>query len=148
MKYFIRKAEITDVNGLSDLFIEFIGTESSLKAMRIQLEIISNDLNYFVAVACDDDKIIGTSMAIKCLDLVGNCNPFLLVENVVVSPQYRGQGIGKLLMQSIEDFAADNKCNYIMLVSGNNREQAHDFYRSIGYSNDNQGFKKRLIKQI
>jgi GNAT superfamily N-acetyltransferase len=147
MKYIIRKARIDDLKNLSDLFFEFTGLDSDLIAMKKQLEIMTNDPNYFVAVATADERVIGTSMAIKCLDLVGNCNPFLIVENVVVFSQFRGKGIGKLLMQSIEDFGMENSCNYIILVSGNNREQAHEFYKSVGYSSDNQGFKKRLLKQ-
>jgi GNAT superfamily N-acetyltransferase len=148
MEITIRRAEIKDIQDLSELFIEFIETHSNTNAMEERLKSISNNKDYFVAVACMGNKVIGTAMAIKCLDLVGNCNPFLLVENVVVSPLYRGKGIGKLLMKSIEDFGIENNCNYLVLVSGNKREQAHKFYEDIGFSKDNQGFKKRLMTQI
>ncbi|MCU6793500.1 GNAT family N-acetyltransferase [Paenibacillus sp. WQ 127069] len=144
----VRKAKIDDVTGLSELFIDFIGKESNLTAMKYQVEIISHDPNYYVAVACDGNRVIGTSMGIVCYDLVGNCNPFMLVENVVVSPEFQGQGVGKLLMQTLEDFGQKNQCNYVMLVSGSNRESAYKFYESIGYSIDQRGFKKRLMKQI
>jgi len=148
LKYVIRKAELSDTDELSELFYEFIGTDSNKIVIKEQIEKINNTSNYFLAVACDGNKVIGTSMAILCYDFVGNCNPFLLVENVVVSPQYRSKGVGKLLMKAIEDFGAKNTCNYIILVSGNHRKQAHKFYESLGYSNENIGFKKRLLKQI
>jgi predicted N-acetyltransferase YhbS len=144
----VRKANEHDIHGLSELFVEFIGRASNLNAMRNQLEIISNNPFYYVAVACDGDKVIGTSMGIVCYDLVGNCNPFMLVENVVVSAQYQGQGVGKSLMQSIEDFGHKNNCNYVILVSEAKREASHQFYESIGYSSDQRGFKKRLSMQI
>jgi GNAT superfamily N-acetyltransferase len=144
----VRKAEINDVAELSELFFEFVGTESNLTSMKEQLEVISNNPSYYVAVACDGDKVIGTSMGIICYDLVGNCNPFMLIENVVVLPQYQGQGVGKLLMQSLEDFGERNKCNYVILVSESKRKASHNFYESIGYSVDERGFKKRLMKQI
>jgi GNAT superfamily N-acetyltransferase len=144
----IRKLEFSDLNDLSDLFVEFTGKQSDLNAMKTQMELISRNDDYLVVVASLDNKVIGTAMAIKCLDLVGNCNSFLLVENVVVSSVYRGRGIGKLIMNRIEEFAVLKKCNYIVLVSGNNRSQAHKFYEDLGYSKDNQGFKKRLLKQI
>lgn len=142
----IRKAEIDDVGGLSELFVNFIGTESNLTAMKQQITAISNNPNYHVAVACDGDKVIGTSMGIVCYDLVGNCNPFMLIENVVVLEQYQGQGVGKLLMRTLEYFGIQNKCNYVILVSESKREPSHKFYESIGYSTDQRGFKKRLIK--
>ncbi|RED66193.1 GNAT family N-acetyltransferase [Cohnella lupini] len=146
MLHSIRKAEEHHLAGLSDLFVEFIDAESNLTAMKKQLDLISTNSDYYIAVACDDkEKVIGTSMAIKCMDLVGNCKPFLVVENVVVAPGYRGMGIGKSLMEAVEEFGLQNDCNYIMLVSGNSWSQAHDFYRSIGYSDEHAGFKKRLI---
>jgi predicted N-acetyltransferase YhbS len=144
----VRKAEIEDVAGLSELFVDFIGKESNLTAMKKQIEVISSKSNYYVAVACDGNKVIGTSMGIVCYDLVGNCNSFLLIENVVVLPQYQAQGIGKLLMQTLEDFGRNNHCNYVILVSESQRELSHKFYEAIGYSTDQRGFKKRLMKQI
>jgi predicted N-acetyltransferase YhbS len=126
------------------LFIDFIGKESNLTDMKRQVEVISNNPNYYVAVACDGDKVIGTSMGIVCYDLVGNSNSFMLIENVVVLPQYQGQGVGKILMQTLEDFGRNNQCNYVILVSESKRELSHKFYESIGYSTDQRGFKKRL----
>jgi predicted N-acetyltransferase YhbS len=144
----VRKADFNDVVALSELFVDFIGKESNLMAMKKQIDIISNIPNYYVAVACDVNKVIGTSMGIVCYDLVGDCNPFMLIENVIVLPKYQSQGVGKLLMQELEDFAQKNHCNYVILVSESKREPSHKFYEAIGYSTDQRGFKKRLMKQI
>jgi GNAT superfamily N-acetyltransferase len=147
-KITVRKVEITDIAGLSELFVDFIAKESNLTAMKKQIEVISNDPNYYVAVACEANKVIGTSMGIICYDLVGDCNPFMLIENVVVLPQYQGQGVGRLLMRALEDFGQKNQCNYVILVSESKREPSHQFYEAIGYSTDQRGFKKRLMKKI
>ncbi|SFM25584.1 Acetyltransferase (GNAT) family protein [Paenibacillus sp. 1_12] len=144
----VRKVEITDIAELSELFIDFIAKESNLTAMKKQIEVISNDPNYYVVVACEGSKVIGTSMGIICYDLVGDCNPFMLIENVVVLPQYQGQGVGRLLMQALEDFGQKKQCNYVILVSESKREPSHQFYEAIGYSTDQRGFKKRLMKKI
>ncbi|AKG37938.1 GCN5 family acetyltransferase [Paenibacillus durus ATCC 35681] len=141
----VRKAEIDDIAGLSELFVDFIGKESNLAAMKKQLEVISANPNYYVAVACEGKKVIGTSMGITCYDLVGDCNSFLLIENVVVLHQYRGQGVGKLLMQALEDFGEIQHCKYVILVSESKRQSSHKFYESIGYSTDQRGFKKQLM---
>lgn len=110
----VRRATTQDVAGISDLFAEFIGHESNLAAMETQLEVISANANDCIAGACDGAKVIGTSMGIVCYDFVGNCNPSLLIENVVVLPQYRSQGVGKRLMQSLEEFGNINRCNYVI----------------------------------
>lgn len=145
---YVRKAVTDDAVDLSQLFVEFIGEKSNLCAMGRQIELISNDPKYYLTVACLGEEVIGTAMGIICYDLVGNCNPFMVVENVVVSQKYQGWGIGKLLMQEIEDFGQDNHCNYAILVSGSRRESAHKFYEALGYSTEQRGFKKRFAKQI
>ena len=138
----------SDAQSLSDLFHEFIGTDSNTLLMQERIKSISNNPDYYIAVACNGNEIVGTAMAIVCYDIVGNCNPYLLVENVVISNRYRGQGIGKLLMKDIEDFGQEHHCNYVFLVSGNNREDAHKFYESIGYIGNSKGFRKRFKNQI
>lgn len=145
-KYSVREAGFQDVNHLSKLFMEFIGQPSNIDFLQKQLKIISKDPNYFVSVACENQKVIGTAMGIICYDLVGNCKPFLLIENVVVSPEHRNKGVGKLLMNSLEDFGRSHHCNYVMLVSHITRIQAHKFYESIGFEIQ-AGFKKRLNSQ-
>ncbi|MNP76544.1 putative acetyltransferase [compost metagenome] len=68
----------------------------------------------------------------------------MLVENVVVTPEYQGQGVGKALMNSIERFGLDNQCKYVILVSESKREGSHEFYNAIGYTTDQKGFKKKI----
>lgn len=143
----IRKAESDDVAGLSELFVDFNGKESNLTAMKKQLAVITANPDYYVAVACDGNKVIGTAMGIACYDLVGDCNFFLLIENVVVLPKFQGQGVGKLLMQALEGFGESKDCKYVILVSESKRESSHKFYEAIGYSADQRGFKKQLMKK-
>ena len=144
-KYIIRKAEINDVKDLSEIFIEFTGENSDTIAMKKQIEVISKNPNYFVAIACDGEKAVGTAMGVVCYDLCGSCKQFMLIENVAVLPAYRGKGIGKLLMQAQEEFGRKNNCKYIILVSESKRIESHKFYESIGYSiGQEYGFKKRL----
>lgn len=143
----IRKASTTDVDQLSALFIEFTGTHSDREAMKRQIELISEKPEYYVAVACDGDQLIGSAMGIVCQDLCGNCKPFMLIENVVVDPAYRRKGIGKQLMSELENFGKENQCKYVILVSEAKRTDSHKFYEAIGYPQGEEfGFKKRLDK--
>ncbi|WP_336790223.1 GNAT family N-acetyltransferase [Paenibacillus sp. MMO-177] len=140
----IREAGLQDLQNLAELFEVLMEVPSNIEAMGRQLAKVTKDPHYFLAAACDGDKVIGTAMGIECYDLVGDCRPFLVVENVVVNPDYRGQGVGKMLMQRLEQFAEERVCSYIIFVSSGYREQAHRFYRALGYSSENQGFKKQL----
>lgn len=143
MTYTIRQADIKDCDTLSHLFVEFTGKESNINAMKKQIEKIKDNKGYYVAVACEGEQVVGTAMGIVCYDFVGECKNFLTIENVIVSQQKRGEGIGQLLMNALEDFAKENNCAYMLLVSDIKREDAHRFYRSLGYKQE-AGFRKRL----
>lgn len=141
----IRKAKTSDAEVLSDLFVEFMGTSSDTEKMKTVLDQIEQNPQYYIPVACDGEKVVGVAMGIVCFDICGTCEPFMLVEDVVVAPDYRGMGIGRQIMQSIENFGRENKCKYVILVSEAKRTDSHKFYDSIGYpSGKEMGFKKRL----
>ncbi|MDF2679751.1 MAG: N-acetyltransferase [Brevibacillus sp.] len=148
MKITVRKAVREDASQLSDLFVEFIGTQSDTTAMIRQIEIISQKPEYYVAVACEGERVVGSAMGIVCHDLCGNGRPFMLIENVVVDPSSRGKGIGRELMTDLERFGREQRCKYVILVSEAERTDSHHFYESLGYpAGEEMGFKKRLDDQ-
>ncbi|GAB6926223.1 GNAT family N-acetyltransferase [Paenibacillus sp. JCM 10914] len=140
----IRKVTTDDAEALSALFTEFIGKDSDVTTMREQLELLRSRQEYYVAGAYRDQELIGTAMGIACIDLVGNGRPFLLIENVVVSPFHQGVGIGKKLMQALEDFGRTHECNYLILASSNERIEAHRFYENLGFAGAKRGFIKYI----
>jgi PhnO protein len=66
------------------------------------------------------------------------------VDELVVDVSYRGQGIGKQLMESITQIAIDNNCKRIELESSFYRTDAHRFYESIGFKSRAYWFTKIL----
>jgi GNAT superfamily N-acetyltransferase len=57
------------------------------------------------------------------------------VGGIVVDEQYRGRGLGRLLMQQAEDWASQQGFASIYLRSNAKRAAAHKFYQSLGYTN-------------
>lgn len=51
-------------------------------------------------------------------------------------------------MQELEEYGRSNDCNYVILVSESKREGSHRFYEALGYTTDQRGFKKRLVKPM
>lgn len=106
---------------------------------------IAGDGNYILLGAFDDGVLAGSLMGIICHDIVGECRPFMVIENVIVAEEFRGKGIGKLLIEAIEKEGRTRNCSYTMFVSGMKRTGAHAFYESVGYVPDMvRGFKKYL----
>ena len=57
---------------------------------------------------------------------------------------YQGKGVGRRMFQEVERWAKEEwDCHYEILVSGNQRTGAHQFYRALGFD-EVKGFKKYL----
>ena len=98
-----------------------------------------------VIVAEEDGQVIGTSMLTIVPNLSHNGKPWIIVENVVVDNKYRRTGAGKLLMEYIKAKALETGCCKIQLMSDKRRtEEAHKFYKAIGYNATAEGFRMYL----
>lgn len=141
----ITRIQKEDLIDLSKLYEELSGMESNLCKIESNFARMIKNEYYHLIGAKIDHKLVGSLMGIHCLDLVGECRPFMIIENVIVSANYRNKGIGKALLIEIEKIAKNLDCYYIFFVSGDNRKNAHEFYDSCGYTNDKvKGFKKYL----
>ena len=70
-----------------------------------------------------------------------------IIWGLVVDKDYRHSGIGRCLMQQIEQWAFLAGCKNVLLTSNIKRKEAHLFYEKIGYTNIKQSFtfNKKLI---
>lgn len=66
------------------------------------------------------------------------------VDEMVVEESYRGQGIGKKLMQRITGIAKEKNCKRLELESSFHREEAHAFYNELGFEKRAFQFSKPL----
>lgn len=57
-----------------------------------------------------------------------------LLEDMVVHPSVRGQGIGSGLLQYAADFARQQGCRRITLLTDASNQQAQRFYRRLGFT--------------
>ena len=117
--------------------------------MKNNFKWMKNNSDYIILGAKENDVLIGSVMGVICRDLIGECRPFMVIENMIVASRHRGKGIGTMLMKHIEKIANDKNCYYITLVSNIKRKEAHRFYQTLDYKIDNvQGFKKYLRLNI
>lgn len=68
-------------------------------------------------------------------------SPWAIVENLVVDSDRRRNGIGQALMREVIERAKRAGCYKVQLMSNVRREGAHDFYRSLGFEENAQGFR-------
>ena len=99
------------------------------KAKEI-FENIKSNLNHKIFVAIVDEKVVGSTTLfiepkfIHQGGLVGH------IEDVVVSKEFQGKGIGEKLIEASLDFAKNNGCYKTILDCS---EDIKPFYEKIGF---------------
>ncbi len=101
-----------------------------------------SDKKLLVAII-DDVKIIGM-ISMILLSRLNRDTLEMYVPELIVIEKYRGQGIGKKLIDSCIAFATEKKCHRIRLESGNQRKESHKFYKHLGFEQSSLSFTKNL----
>lgn len=141
----VEKIQCEHLAALSELYEELMGQHSHPDRLHDVYRMIERDPNYYLLGAYEDNQLLGSLMGIVCYDLVEACNPFMVIENVIVSSRAQRKGVGQKLITQIEQIARDRECSYIILVSGGQRKEAHLFYERMGYREEEvEGFRKHL----
>ena len=141
----IREIEYNDLSQLALLNKYFWNEESNIQEMENKFKKLKNNDDYIFLCIVENEKLYGSVMGIVCNQLYGNCDPFLLVENMIIDINYRRKGIGKKLFTELERLAKNKNCTQILLVTESNRDDACRFYESLGFDPiKNKGYKKNI----
>jgi GNAT superfamily N-acetyltransferase len=141
----LKEIEFGDLGALNDLYHELVERPADPQKLEQVFKLVKADSRYILLGAFVDGELKGSVMGIVCYDLVGDCRPFMVIENVVVSSRARRQGVGKKLMTAMEEKARERDCWYMILVSGEQRKEAHIFYESLGFRDEKvEGYRKHL----
>jgi GNAT superfamily N-acetyltransferase len=97
-----------------------------------------------VLVADDDGQVVGVCQVMIFPHFQHTGRWCCELEGVHVREDHRGQGVGGQMLAAAEELARARDCYRIQLTSRNVREDAHRFYRRLGFEQNSQGFKKRL----
>jgi GNAT superfamily N-acetyltransferase len=93
-----------------------------------------------VRVARRDGVVVGTLTLFVLPLLAHDGTPAALVEDVAVSPDCQGQGIGRALMNDAMALAAQAGCYKLALSSNRRRTAAHAFYEGLGFERHGLSF--------
>ncbi|MEH1799233.1 MAG: GNAT family N-acetyltransferase [Nostoc sp.] len=141
----IRQAEIKDVERISNLCeqLEYSVTNQQIEQRLTKIK--NNDTHIVYVATLEDEYVIAWAHAHICDSIVIPTPAIIL--GLVVDKDYRHSGIGRFLMQQIEQWASLAGCDSVLLRSNIKRKEAHVFYEKIGYTNIKQSltFYKKLI---
>lgn len=132
----IRKANKKDTNEILNLLYQLQRpkpkTISEGLAFRKRICQYLNEKDKKIFIAEQNSRIVGM-VSMMFLPRLNHSKLELYVPELVVSENHRGSGIGKSLMDSCIGIAKKKKCFRIRLESGNQRKDAHQFYKKIGF---------------
>lgn len=89
-----------------------------------------NSPDHLIVVAEINGKIVGFASATKIITFEVS-RPFLTIDMLWVEPEYRYQGVGRVLVSACVDFAQREGCIQVAVIS---REEAKGFYEKLGMS--------------
>jgi len=106
--------------------------------------ILSNHNKTDVVICMDGGVLAGIAMMAKYKVISGHKG---MIEDVVVSTDYRGKGIGRKLMEKLLEQAEKEKLNDVLLFSAHHRTVAITLYKSLGFKLKNSGlYVKNYLK--
>ena len=140
----IRDAVVDDVPELTMLMNE-LGYPTTKAEMQARFERILPHPDYKTIVAVAGGQVAGIAGLFRGLYYEKN-GMYMRVLAFVVKQSNRRQGIGELLMQASETWAAEQGLDTSLISSGNRDERtaAHAFYQKMGYAIKSSGFIKHL----
>lgn len=140
-----REINIEDTQEVAEICKEALGYDIDVENVEKQIAKLTDDKKQHIIIGYEDEntrKIIGFVHAQMYESFYSNLG--LNILGLAVNPDFQGRGIGRKLMNELENYAVDNNISFIRLNSAMKREDAHNFYEHIGYICDK--VQKRFIK--
>jgi len=139
-----RKIKENELSELLKLYEHLHNNDDPLPSAKIVdnvwKEIFQNqNIEYFGVF---DSSLLISSCTITLIpNLTRSCRPYGIIENVVTHSEYRKNGYGKMVLKAALDFAWQNNCYKVMLMTGRLNEGTFKFYESAGFDrNSKQAF--------
>lgn len=126
-----RTARITDADDISSLTAQ-LGYDVEPSQVRARLSSILARPDHLFHVAEDDGRVIGWIHATIAEYI--EVDRFAVVGGLVVDRDRRKAGVGRLLLDAAERWAARQGCSVVRLWSSTPRTAAHRFYEAVGYT--------------
>lgn len=140
----IRCAEVNDIPVLCSLMEQLTGHTVTSDTMETRLKFVAES-PFDSLYVCHENGVIHGLLAFRIRENIEDVSRYGEVSVVVVDEQARRKGVGHFLMDFAERLAVEEGCIGTWLVSGFGREEeAHHFYKSIGYEITGYRFVKKF----
>ncbi|RJG48203.1 GNAT family N-acetyltransferase [Motilimonas pumila] len=131
----IRPAKCEDLAQVQALYRQLRPGDSELSVQQAAAswQSIISDSRTCIVVAEVAGQLASTCAVGVNLSLANGARPFAVIEHVVTCAKFRRQGLSKRVLQFAIDWAWQQDCYKILLLSGEQLTQAHKLYQSVGF---------------
>lgn len=139
----IRRASVADLPRLLSLYsLLAVAPEPvvTLAEAEERFSSLAVDPRYELHVADREGQVVGTFSLSFLPGLSHGARDSCVVEDVVVSPEMQGMGIGRSMMRAAMERTALRDCYKLVLSSHLQRGRAHRFYESLGFARHGYSF--------
>jgi GNAT superfamily N-acetyltransferase len=137
----VRRANAGDREAMRGL-LAVLGYPSDDRVLEQRLERIGAEPSVRVVVAEREGALVGLS-SLHVLHLIER-PPLGRLSAIVVTASERRAGVGRALIERIEEEARGAGCDRLEVTSGEWRDDAHAFYLSLGFEETSKRFIKAL----
>jgi len=145
----VRFAVHDDLSQIMELYSILIPNDLKRDEKHLQEvwhDIMNHQDRYRYVVAEEGGGILSTCNIAVVPNLTRSARPYAVIENVITHPDARRRGLGRACIMEAVEFARENGCYKVMLLSGSERKEAHAFYESLGFSGTKKkGFVMELL---
>jgi GNAT superfamily N-acetyltransferase len=128
----IRKATLLDAEAIARLATE-LGYPSSAAQVHARLQGLLLSSEHRVLVACDALNIV-VGWVHTFLSYSVESDPYAEIAGLVVSSEYRNNGLGSMLLAGIEEWLRKSGIKNLRVRSRIERKEARSFYQKKGFS--------------
>lgn len=142
----IRSIAPCDAPAVHGILVESLGYGCDQDVVAHQIEELSGDPRFISLVYADDEtgQVQGFVHVLR-YDTLHSRGGWDVI-TLGVTPSQQGRGIGKQLLQAVEQEALQRGGTFVRLNSRVERTAAHGFYEHLGYTCDKT--QKRFVKQL
>lgn len=145
----VEPATIEDLPALTELVMDLFARSGDFSPDRDVQErglrlILEQPNRGRIFVVRTDDRILGM---VNLLFTISTARGgfVILMEDVVIHPDHRGQGYGAMLVDYVLDFAKSKNFKRITLLTDRISEESQEFFKKQGFEHSNMIPMRRII---
>jgi GNAT superfamily N-acetyltransferase len=148
----LREAVAEDVPALVELLAadqlgatrDGITSQDDMRAYLRAFSVLNADPAHLLLLGANGDDVIATMQLSFLPGLARRGALRAQIEAVRVREDYRGKGIGAAMIEWAIHEAQRRGCALVQLMTDNSRDQAHRFYKRLGFVASHQGLKLKI----